>query len=76
MYGFSAQLKVPYERAVAKVTEALKGEGFGVVGVSTRGSATEGGQRQSAPDRFSFTARLPRACASSGSTRNETCDTG
>lgn len=31
MYGFNTRLKIPFDAAIEKVTEALKNEGFGVL---------------------------------------------
>ena len=31
MYGFTTQLKMPFDAAITKVTEALKQQGFGVL---------------------------------------------
>ena len=31
MYGFSTTLKVPFDQAISRVTEALKTEGFGIL---------------------------------------------
>lgn len=31
MYGFKTQLQMPFDKAIVKVTEALKKEGFGVL---------------------------------------------